>query len=53
VTPAEDQQRSGHLYERAESMAGLGVRFLGRDPGGLFASRDVNCSWVVVGVAGP
>lgn len=32
VTPAEDRQRSGHLYERAESMAGLGVRFLGRVP---------------------
>jgi hypothetical protein len=32
VTAAEDQQRSGHLYERAESMAGLGVRFLGRVP---------------------
>jgi glycosyltransferase involved in cell wall biosynthesis len=32
VTPAEDRHRSGSLYERAESMAGLGVRFLGRVP---------------------
>ena len=32
VIPAEDRRRSGSLYERAESMAGLGVRFLGRVP---------------------
>lgn len=32
VTPAEDRARSGHLYQRAESMVGLGVRYLGRVP---------------------
>lgn len=32
VTPAEDRRRAGSLYERAEAMACLGVRFLGRVP---------------------
>lgn len=30
VTPAEDRRLAGILYERAEAMANLGVRFLGR-----------------------
>jgi len=32
ATPAEDRDRSGHLYDRAQSMADLGVRYLGRVP---------------------
>jgi hypothetical protein len=30
ATPAEDRHRSVHLYDRADSMTGIGLRYLGR-----------------------